>query len=664
MRQKHPKYMRFRQIHLDFHTSETIDNIGSEFDPQYFQDTLKVGHVNAINLFAKCHHGYAYYPSEVNEVHPGLHFDLLGNMIDAAKAIDVDVQVYVSAGIDEKYAKDHPEWLIRNYDGSTSWTPDFNEPGFHELCFNTPYLNELLTHIEEVLKRYKPKGLWLDIVGVRPCYCQTCLKEAKIAGIDIENPHEMVKLWEKTYKNYQHKVAELVNKINKTTEIIHNSGHFIRGRNDLWSANTHYELESLPTGGWGYDHFPMSARYIQQFGVDFLGMTGKFHTSWGEFGGFKHYNALRYEVAINLMNGAKCSIGDQLHPNGRLDLATYKLIGKAYKEVAQKEPWCTNVLSIADIGVFSAEVIDGTNMMTEFNNLSDSGIVRMLLEEHYLFDLVDDNTNFNKYKLIILPDTIRLTAELANKLTKFLSAGGKILASGMSGLAIDKNEFLIDLECAYKKKNIYSPSYIKLDFDLKSIDYSSFVFYEDSFIVDTNKTHVSGLIEKPYNNRKTEAFCSHQHFPNSFETLSPGIVLNDNTCYVAWNIFKEYATVGSYVHREIIAYLIDYLLGNNKTITTSLSSQGNISLMHQKANKRMVLHMVYGIPVSRGKQMNVIEDIPPIVNIHMQLHISLKINSVYLAPSMVPVQYTYIENSLTFVVPEVACHQMVVIEYD
>lgn len=58
-------------------------------------------------------------------------------------------------------------------------------------------------------------------------------------------------------------------------------------------------------------------------------MTGKFHLSWGEFGGFKHPNALRYEAALSLANGAGCSVGDQMHPYGFLDDATYELIGKA-----------------------------------------------------------------------------------------------------------------------------------------------------------------------------------------------------------------------------------------------------------------------------------------------------------------------------------------------
>ena len=69
--------MNFRQVHLDFHTSEKIDGIGSCFSKEQFQDALKRGHVNSITVFSKCHHGWAYHPSEANEMHPGLKFDLL-----------------------------------------------------------------------------------------------------------------------------------------------------------------------------------------------------------------------------------------------------------------------------------------------------------------------------------------------------------------------------------------------------------------------------------------------------------------------------------------------------------------------------------------------------------------------------------------------------------
>lgn len=54
-----------RQIHLDFHTSGYIKDIGSAFDKKEFQRALIEGHVDSVITFGKCHHGYFYYPTEV-----------------------------------------------------------------------------------------------------------------------------------------------------------------------------------------------------------------------------------------------------------------------------------------------------------------------------------------------------------------------------------------------------------------------------------------------------------------------------------------------------------------------------------------------------------------------------------------------------------------------
>ena len=94
--------MNFRQVHLDFHTSGEIPGVGSRFSKKDFQKALITGHVNQITVFAKCHHGWAYFPSETNTMHPTLDFDLLGEEIEAAHEIGVKVQAYLSVGLDEK----------------------------------------------------------------------------------------------------------------------------------------------------------------------------------------------------------------------------------------------------------------------------------------------------------------------------------------------------------------------------------------------------------------------------------------------------------------------------------------------------------------------------------------------------------------------------------
>src|ERR1700749_2800139 len=98
---------------------------------------LQLGHVDSITVFAKCHHGWAYFPSEENEIHPNLSFDLLGAQIEAGHEIGVKTPVYLSAGLDEKEARRHPDWLIRNAEEKMNWTGDFVHAGYHEFCFNS-----------------------------------------------------------------------------------------------------------------------------------------------------------------------------------------------------------------------------------------------------------------------------------------------------------------------------------------------------------------------------------------------------------------------------------------------------------------------------------------------------------------------------------------------
>lgn len=67
-----------RQVHLDFHTSEHIPDVGASFRKEQFQEALRLGHVNQINVFAKCHHSWSYYPTSIGTRHPHLSIDLLG----------------------------------------------------------------------------------------------------------------------------------------------------------------------------------------------------------------------------------------------------------------------------------------------------------------------------------------------------------------------------------------------------------------------------------------------------------------------------------------------------------------------------------------------------------------------------------------------------------
>jgi len=69
--------MRYRQVHLDLHSSERIEGIGSRFDPDAFARTAAGAHVDSMTIFSKCHHGWSYHPTGVGKAHPHLGFDLM-----------------------------------------------------------------------------------------------------------------------------------------------------------------------------------------------------------------------------------------------------------------------------------------------------------------------------------------------------------------------------------------------------------------------------------------------------------------------------------------------------------------------------------------------------------------------------------------------------------
>ncbi len=646
---------RFRQVHLDFHTSPAIESIGEAFNKEEWQASLKAGHVDSITVFSKCHHGYSYHPSRVNEIHPNLSFDLLAAQLEACREIGVKAPVYISAGFDEKDALRHPEWLYHDKNFSADWM-NFMSPGYHLLCFNTGYLDKLLAEIEEVMVKYNPCEIFLDIVGERVCYCAKCREDMKKLGLDYQNREDAEKFSRMTYRKYLDLTAAAVKKHNPETKVFQNSGHLSMGRRDLVDTLEHFELESLPTGGWGYDHFPMSASYARTLGRDYLGMTGKFHGTWGEFGGFKHPNALRYETALSLAQGAGCSIGDQMHPEGRLNPATFALIGKAYAEVEEKEPWCKNAQNIADIAVLSVESCGYGRGSNECQ--ADVGANRILLETKRLYNFIDFYEDFSKYKLIIMPDYIKFDSALKAKAENYLAFGGKLLLSGVSGL--DENgEFAVDAGLCYSGKNEFSPTFMIPEFECVN-GKTEYLMRCASHRFENIDADVFAFAQNPYFNRTAERFCSHQHAPNERSFTFPAAAIKGNVAYIGFDAFAGYADSGDYHIKELVAFTVESLLGEAASLKTENLPDRAVATLTQQ-DGRKILHLLFAHTTKRGRDTEVIEDIVPIFGVKASVKCE-KPSKITLVPQNEELSFEYENGTASFTVPEVYIHQMVCIE--
>lgn len=673
--------LRFRQIHLDFHTSPEIPGIGAAFDKKVWQDRLSRARVNSITSFASCHHGWCYYDTSVGKMHPHLKFDLLRAQMDACKEIDVNVPVYLTAGVNNQQALEHPEWREVGHDGRyTGWVQNIMDPGFHMMCFNTPYLDFLCAQIRDVARKFpEADGIFLDIILQGECCCKWCMASMHEQGLDPTVQHDRAVHARRVLDKYYEATTTALREVDPNMPIFHNSGHIQRGRRDILKWFSHLELESLPTGGWGYDHFPMSAKYCHLLGKDFLGMTGKFHTTWGEFGGFKHPNALRYECATMIAFGSKCSIGDQLHPGGELDESTYEQIGAAYKEVEAKEAWCDDVVNLADIAILSEESVNRGGLTGHgAQSHGDTGATRILLESHALFEIIDGEMDFSKYKLLILPDSIALEGALLEKVRKFHSAGGKLFLSGQSGLDVDGKP-LFDLGAELQGRSPFSPDFIAAAPEVRpGFVKTPFVSYVPSMRLKPGKAQSLGDIHDPYFNRTYKHFCSHQHTPFRPEVsgYSAG-VLHGNIVYLPMPIFGMYAGYGAVVYKEYVVNCLKRLLGRQATlICQGMLSTSRVNLTEQTSHRRYVLHLLHANTIARGGSITlsgghlstrgsieVIEDLQPLRNIAIQLQLPRKILKASLEPQGENLPLSVKDGIVSLKLEEFVCHQMIALHF-
>lgn len=652
--------MRFRQIHLDFHTSETIPGIGAAFSRQQFQDMLRRGHVDSITVFSKCHHGWHYHPTAVGRQHPHLGFDLLGEQIAAAHAIGVRTPVYLSAGLDEQSYWAHPEWARREADGAVPWVGRNDRAGYHVLCLNTPYLDLLAAEVTEAAARYDADGIFLDIVSPRACWCNRCVQERMREG-DPRDAAVIARQARRTYLRYAARMRAAVDAAKPGLPLFHNGGHIARGDREIATQNTHLELESLPTGGWGYDHFPLSAAYARTLGLPFLGMTGRFHESWGEFGGYKHPNALRYEAAVCAAHGACMSIGDQLHPDGRMDPATYAIVGAAYAELERKEPWLTGVRSLAEVALLSCESIGvGDPAQHGHGNLIDEGAARVLNEGHVCYDVVDRAGDWSRYRVLVLPDAVRCDDELAARLRAWVAGGGRLLATGASGLAVGRDEQLFDLGARDGGVSAFDPEYVVPGFPLPPWeDGTAFLVYGAGRVLQPTG-EVLARRDEPYFNRDLLHFCSHRHTPNARKDGGAAITRGAHGTWIAHAAFTIYAQRGQQAVRDLVLHCLRRELGGDQ-VRSGLPAVGRCTLMRQDAERRDVLHLLYAAPSKRGQGIEVIEDLVPLHAVEVAVRRAARPSRVSLAPEGGELPFAWEDGRVRFTVPIVHPHAMVVL---
>lgn len=633
------KQLSPRQIHLDFHTSENIPGIGSTFDPEAFAKTAKDASISSITVFARGHHGWLYYPSKKfpELVHPHLEYkNLLLDQVRALHKVGINAPVYITVQWDYHSATTRPEWLIRKKDGSHEGG-SFTEPGFYQsLCVNSGYWDFLKAQTIEVCEMLGDEldGLFFDIVGIRPCWCASCRAEMKKLGIDASDDEAVRDFAKMVIDRFKKNMTAVVRQYNKDCTIFYNAGHVGPCTKESADAYTHFELESLPSGSWGYLHFPLTARYARKLGKDCMGMTGKFHTEWGDFHSLKNLAALEFECFRMLSFGFASSIGDQLEPNGTLNPATYRLIGKVYSQFAEREAWARPSTPVVEAAVVTPETPRVEHQIPE----SIMGAVQMLEELAIQFDVIDPEMALDGYKLVILPDDLVVCGCFQKKLEEFVAKGGKVIACAKGGQNKDGEYPACFGAKSNGPRNVY-PDFLIADGKLAEglEPENEYVIYMQGEALESAGAETILSARAPYFKREKDFFCSHRYTPSAKGEAYPAVLQKGGVILFGHPIFEQYRKNAPFWCKKLISNAIDMLLGE-RIVRHDGPSTMTVSVLDQPEENRTNLHILSYVPVRKSATIDIIEERTVLRNVTVNVNIPRKFTEARLVPENIPLE--------------------------
>lgn len=330
----------------------------------------------------------------------------------------------------------HPEWAFRTKDGGI-----MNYNGDVQVCINGDYQQKYAFHIiEELFQKIPFDGLFCNMGGFQTkdydfvdygfCHCDSCKTKFRDmfghelpVNEDLKNPvyGQYLQFQDIILKEYRERVVAFVKGISK--EICFDDEAYAR-----IEASTEYKLK-LPH--WQY-HASSNCRAILGDGTSNIICS---NTSVDYIGyAFRHVavSPALQELRLwqNLTNLGALDYFLIGRLDNHMDRSAFQRIKKVYAFHAAQEEAYRGLKSMAEV------LLKRTHRWVI--SPEEKGWVRTLTECHIPFaeilptEFMD--VDLKRYRLLILPDIKYISPEEAEKIDGFVRGGGKVIATGETGL--------------------------------------------------------------------------------------------------------------------------------------------------------------------------------------------------------------------------------------
>ncbi len=621
-----------------------IYNFNEKYDAEKFAEKLAKARVKYVNLPCKCNIGNAYYTTKIGFPYPNMKGDMFGDTLKACHARGIGVTAYFNVGLDHIQACRHRDWVTIKKDG-TIYGENKEDSFFRTMCYNTPYRDYVKGMIKEVVDNYDIDGIFIDCFDVRPCYGNECVEKMIEEGFDPNDDKDVYEFARRDYLAFCREMKEIVGKdkyfyINGWTDFVAND--------ELLDIDTHSEIEGLPSS-LGYEYYATNVAYARTLKDEYLYMTGRFQFSWGDLGGYKGLPSLQNDMWDAIMNGAEFCIGDHLHPAENLDDTLYRDVEKLFGQLEKYEEYTFRSKYVADIAVMTDRKVYEKRYQ---------GIARLLNELKYSFSFVNENTDLSKFKLVILPDSLRLNDRMTEKVNAYLAAGNPVLCVGEGGIKEDGSGFaLLEKKHKFLSLDDAQTSYFRVEDEKLCEKDFRWSMYKTG-VLFTSEDNRSAIYVKSYFTRHWDGKQCYIYTPPEKDTDYAVVSRSGNIMRICFKLFEAYREFAMKAHKQLVKYCLEELLPDPVIKCEGLPSTARASVTQSATTAQVHIKVTY--PEKRGDQ-EIIEE-------HQYLPAGQKISILgsykraFEPLSGKEIEITQERGYTAFVLPEIIGYMMVVLE--
>lgn len=451
----------FRRVLIDMHTPDWDPRFLARYDPAQVRKVCQEVQATGVMIYFQSHVGLCYWPTRAGQMHKRFEGrDLMAETLREFKKAGLPVCAYYSVNYDNWAYLHHPKWRFKP--AAVGGTGILPRERYGIVCFNNPeYRAYVHAQAAEIVQGYDIDAFFFDMLwwsGI--CLCSHCEDRARReTGADIPKTVDWLDpAWCRFQAARERWLTEFVGELRDNVH---------RHRPDLQV----YHNFALGMADWARGVSLESAAHHDFLGGDFYGgrdeqlvitrlMLNLSESRPVEFMTTVAANLIEHdhhqpteELQLKGYAAVACASAYLLiaavNPDGTISQAMKDRLKASFSGMIPYESYLGGE-AVEDIAVyFSGESkMDFADNGKSINAILPSssaqyphahgvmGACRILQEAHLPFGVITRKQlrSLHRYKVIILPNVLRMTAEEVDAFRAYVRGGGRLYASRYTSL--------------------------------------------------------------------------------------------------------------------------------------------------------------------------------------------------------------------------------------